>query len=149
MSDTQERKGYTSDEAYPIPGKPRHTMWAGTVVFAGVMLLLLGGFQIVQGIVAIVNDDYYVVTNSGLVVTLDYTVWGWFHLILGLIALAAGVGVMLGQMWARVVGIVVAGVGALANMTFLPAYPIWATIIIAVDVLVIYALAVHGRDVQN
>ena len=78
---------------------------------------------------------------------MDYTAWGWTHLILGLIAVAVGIGVFAGQTWARVTGIIIAGISALTNIAFLPAYPIWVTIVIALDVLVIYALAVHGREV--
>jgi hypothetical protein len=113
------------------------------------MLVMLGGFQAMEGIVAIIRDEYYLVTRNGLVIDLDYTTWGWIHLVLGLLAAAAGVGIFAGQMWARVLGIVIAVMSALANMAFLAAYPIWATIMIAVDVLVIYALAMHGREVRS
>jgi hypothetical protein len=148
MSDTQQRRSYTTD---PRGGPARHepTAWVGFVVFAGIMLLMLGGFQIIEGFVAIVRDEYYVVTRNGLLLTLDYTTWGWTHLIIGLIAVAAGIGVLAGQMWARVLGIIIAVISALANIAFLAAYPIWSTIIIATDVLVIYALAVHGREVKS
>ncbi|GAA4600597.1 hypothetical protein BJY16_003597 [Actinoplanes octamycinicus] len=124
------------------------TAWVGMVVFAGVMLLLMGGFQAIEGLVAIFKDEYYVATESGLVLNVDYTVWGWTHLLLGVIAVLAGIGIFLGQMWARVVGIIIAAVSALANLMFLPAYPVWCTIMIATDVLIIYALSVHGREVR-
>src|SRR5690349_17713350 len=117
MSDTQQRRGYTTD---PYRGPARHepTAWTGFVVFAGIMLLMLGGFQVIEGFVAIVRDEYYVVTRNGLLLTLDYTTWGWTHLIIGLIAVAAGIGVLAGQMWARIVGIVIAVISALANIAF-------------------------------
>jgi hypothetical protein len=118
------------------------------VIFAGVMLLLLGGFQAIEGLVALFRDDYYLTTRSGLVLTFDYTTWGWTHLLLGTLAVLTGIGIFLGQMWARVVGIGVAGLSALANLMFLPAYPFWGTIVIATDILVIYALAAHGRETQ-
>lgn len=146
MSDTQERQAgpSLSDVRSQEP-----TGWVGLVIFAGIMLVMLGGFQAMEGIVAIIRDEYYMVTRNGLVIDLDYTTWGWTHLILGLIAVGAGIGIFMGQMWARVVGIVVAVISALANMAFLAAYPIWATIVIATDVLVIYALAMHGREVKT
>jgi hypothetical protein len=122
--------------------------WVGVVVFAGVMLLMLGSFQAIEGFVALFRDDFFVTTSSGLLITMDYTAWGWTHLIIGLIALAAGAGILYGQMWARVLGIIIAVVSALANIAFLPAYPIWSTILIATDVLVIYALTAHGREVR-
>jgi hypothetical protein len=124
------------------------TGWVGVVIFAGVMLAMLGGFQAMEGIVALIRDEYYLVTRNGLMIDVDYTVWGWTHLVLGLLAVAAGIGIFAGKMWARVLGIVIAVVSALANMAFLAAYPIWATIVIAVDVIVIYALAMHGREVK-
>lgn len=148
MSDTQARRTYPADEPY-VPGRREATGWAGFVVFGGLMLLMMGGFQAIQGIVAIFRDEYYLVTRNGLVLTMDYTTWGWIHLIIGLIGIGTGIGVMLGQMWARIVGIAIAVISALANIAFLPAYPVWCTIIIATDVLVIYALAVHGSEVKS
>ncbi|NMO52265.1 hypothetical protein HH310_13795 [Actinoplanes sp. TBRC 11911] len=150
MSDTQQKQSaHAAEEPYNVRSTPGPTAWVGMVVFAGVMLLMTGTFQVIEGIVAIVRDDYFLVTRSGLVLTWDYTTWGWIHLIIGVIAALTGIGVFLGQMWARVIGIIIAGISALANLAFLPAYPIWATIVIALDVLVIYALAVHGREVRN
>jgi hypothetical protein len=147
MSETQSRPA-ASNSTYTPSRRPQATGWVGYVVFAGVMLIMLGGFQAIEGLVAIFRDEYFLVTRSGLLLTMDFTAWGWTHLILGLIAVGTGIGVLLGQTWARVVGIIIAVVSALANIAFLPAYPIWATIIIALDVLAIYALAVHGREVQ-
>ena len=147
MSETQSRPA-ASNSTYTPSRRPQATGWVGYVVFAGVMLIMLGGFQAIEGLVAIFRDDYYLVTRSGLLLTMDFTAWGWTHLILGAIAVVTGIGVLLGQTWARVTGIVIAVLSALSNLAFLPAYPIWATIIIALDVLAIYALAVHGREVQ-
>jgi hypothetical protein len=150
MSDTQQRRD--EHAAPPSPADIRRdepTAWVGMVIFSGVMLTMLGGFQAMEGIVALIRDEYYLVTRNGLMIDIDYTTWGWTHLVLGLLAVAAGIGIFAGQMWARVLGIVIAVVSALANMAFLAAYPIWATIVIAVDVLVIYALAMHGSEVKG
>jgi hypothetical protein len=146
MSETQQRPS-ASSTSY-TPRRPQATGWVGFVVFAGVMLIMLGGFQAIEGLVAIFRDDYYLVTRSGLLLNMDFTAWGWTHLIIGVIAVIAGIGVLLGQTWARVIGVIIAVLSALSNIAFLPAYPIWATIIIALDVLAIYALTVHGREVQ-
>jgi hypothetical protein len=143
MTETKPRATYEQR-----PRGQAQSGWVGVVVFAGVMLLMLGSFQAIEGFVALFRDDFFVTTSSGLLITMDYTAWGWTHLIIGLIALAAGAGILYGQMWARVVGIVIAVVSALANIAFLPAYPIWSTILIATDVLVIYALTAHGREVR-
>jgi hypothetical protein len=145
MSDTQERRSYTTDQ----PTRRGPTAWAGFVVFGGIMLIMLGGFQMIEGFVAILKDDYFYVTRNGLLLSLDYTAWGWIHLLIGLIAVAVGLGVLLGQMWARILGIAIAVISALANIAFLSAYPVWSTIVIAIDVIVIYALAVHGREVRS
>jgi hypothetical protein len=82
-------------------------------------------------------------------VSVDYTAWGWVHLIAGVVVALAGFGVMVGQMWARVLGVVLAVVSAIVNIGFLAAYPVWSAILITLDVLVIYALTVHGREVKS
>ncbi|NMO52274.1 hypothetical protein HH310_13840 [Actinoplanes sp. TBRC 11911] len=147
MTHTESQRA-TTDPSYPVQRTPQVTPWVGMVVFAGTMLMLLGGFQIFQGLVALIRDDFYAVTRTGLLLELDFTAWGWIHLVIGVIAMITGVGVLAGQMWARVIGIIIAGLSALANLAFLPAYPIWSTIMIALDVLAIYALAVHGREAR-
>ncbi|MEU7907629.1 hypothetical protein [Actinoplanes sp. NPDC049118] len=124
------------------------TGWVGLVIFGGIMLTVLGGFQIIEGLVALFNDEYYVTTSRGLALTLDFTAWGWTHVLIGLVALAAGIGILSGQTWARITGIVIAVLSAFANMLFLAAYPVGSTIVIALDILVIYALAVHGREIK-
>ena len=125
------------------------TGWVGWVFFAGIMMIMLGSFHAIAGLVALFKDDYYLVTNEGLVVSLDYSAWGWVHIILGLVVAAAGFAVMKGQMWGRVTGIVLAGFSALVNLVFLAAYPVWSVIAITLGVLVIYALVVHGSEAKS
>src|SRR5688572_11995320 len=148
MSDTPQPTRTGSAPAYSVGRDVEPTGWVGWVFFAAVMLIMLGAFQAIMGLVALFDDGYYLVTGDGLVVHADYTTWGWIHLILGVIAVAAGSGIMVGQTWARIVGIVLAVVSALVNVTFLAAYPIWSVLVITLDVIVIYALAVHGREVK-
>lgn len=143
MSEQRQQESYTLRSATDEP-----TGWVGWILFAGVMFILVGSFQAIAGLVGIFNDKVYVVPSKDLVVNVDYTTWGWVHLVLGVLAIGAGLGVMAGQMWARVYGIVLAGVSALANLAFLSAYPIWCTMMITMDVLVIWALSVHGREVK-
>jgi hypothetical protein len=150
MSDTRETRPSPSAAA-PEPYEARRrkpTAWAGLVLFAGTMLLVMGAIGATEGFVALLKDDYYAVTRSGLLVTADYTAWGWTHLLVGVIAVAAGFGVMAGQLWARVLGIGIAVVSIFVNFVFMSAFPIWSIIVIATDVLVIYALVVHGREVK-
>jgi hypothetical protein len=125
------------------------TGWVGWVVFAAFMLIMLGFIQAIQGLVAIFDPGYYLVGPEGLVVNVDYTVWGWIHLIVGLLAIAAGIGLFAGNIVARVGAVILAVMSAVLNVAFIAAYPVWSTIVIAVDVIVIYAIVVHGRELQN
>jgi hypothetical protein len=125
------------------------TGWTGWVVFAGLMLVMLGLFQAIEGLVAIFDQGYYLVGSEGLVVNVDYTAWGWVHLILGVLAIAAGFGLIAGNMAARVVGVILAVISAILNLAFIAAYPVWSIIVIAIDVIVIYAIVVHGRELKN
>ncbi len=128
---------------------PEPTGWVGWIVFAGTMMVVVGIIHIFQGLVALFNDDYYLVAKSGLTIHLDYTGWGWTHIILGAIVAAAGLGLYAGRMWARVVGVGVAVLSLLVNFAFIAAYPFWSTIVIAVDVFVIFALTVHGKEMKS
>ena len=116
------------------------------MIFAGVMLMLLGAYQLTAGLVALFEHNYYLVNSHGLVVHLSYTGWGVVHLILAGINLLAGFGLMTGQDWARWWGIIVAGLSAIVNLGFTSAYPVWVVILISLDVIVIYALSVHWRE---
>ena len=129
--------------------QPDPTAWTGLVVFASFMMILVGTFQVIQGLVALFDDGFYLVTQNNLVVDVNYNVWGTVHLILGLLLLLSGVGVLAGNVAARTVGVILAGLSALANMLFIEAYPFWSILIIVVDVLVIYALTVHGRELHE
>jgi len=122
--------------------------WTGWIVFAGVMMLMMGAFHVIQGLVALFQDTYYLVGQEGLVVQVDYTTWGWVHTILGAVVILAGIALLAGQMWARVVAIILAFGSALVNIAFLGAYPIWSITMIAIDVLVIYAVTMHGKEMK-
>jgi hypothetical protein len=132
----------------PLPPERVSTRaaWAfGVVTFAGVTLLTLAFFEILQAIAAIAEDQVFV---AGVEYTyaFDLTQWGWIHLVLGLIALAIGIGLVAGQTWARVAGIAVAVLVALANFAWLPYFPIWSLLIIAFSVAVIWALTTQLSD---
>jgi hypothetical protein len=124
------------------------TGWVGWIMFASVLMILAGVMNAVQGLIAIVNDDW-VVWGNRADLYIDLTGWGWVHLILGVVLLLAGIGVLSGNLLARSVAVVVAGVSIIANFLWLPAYPVWALTIIAVDVFVIYALTAHGRELRD
>ena len=103
----------------PAPGSPDYappSAWVGWTAFAGVMMVMIGTFHVFQGLVALFKDEYFLVGNEGLLVTVDYTGWGWTHIIAGLIVALAGFAVFAGKMWARVVGVILAVVSALVNV---------------------------------
>jgi hypothetical protein len=125
------------------------TAWVGWIAFAGLMMVMLGTFHAVQGLVALFKDEYFLVGKSGLTLHVDFTTWGWIHIIGGIIIIAAGVGLFVGKVWARTIGVILAMVSAVVNVSFLAAYPIWSAIMIAVDVLVIWAITVHGSELRE
>lgn len=124
------------------------TGWVGWVYFAGVLLLVRAFFQALLGIVALMKEDFYVVTPEHLAV-FNFTAWGWVHLALAVVLFTAGFSVLHGGMWGRVVAMVAVGLSLLANLAFLPAYPVWAIAAIAIDMLMLYALTVHGREARD
>jgi hypothetical protein len=144
MSHYAEPEGSTQPSSYTEP-----TGWTGWISFASFMLILLGCFHAIQGLVALFDDQKFVAVSDDLIVSVDYTAWGWLHLIGGVILALAGVSLFAGRMWARIVGVLAASVSAIANLVFLPAFPIWAAIMIAVDLLIIWAITVHGAEMKH
>jgi hypothetical protein len=124
----------------------RDSPWAGGLtVFAAAVMVVAGTWHALAGIAALVNDEVYVAAPR-YIYAFDLTAWGWTHLILGLAVVAAGVAVVLGETWARVVGIVLTSLSLIANFLFLPHYPLWSLLIIALDIAVIWALATYRLD---
>jgi hypothetical protein len=118
----------------------------GVISFAGVLMIIAGVFHVVQAIIALVDDKFYVV-GPDYVFQFDLTTWGWIHLIAGIVVGLAGAALFAGVTWARVVAVIVAGVSIIANFMWMPWYPFWAITVIAFDVFVIWAVTAHGRDV--
>jgi hypothetical protein len=131
MTSSPSRDVYSNDP-------PPSTSYS-IVSFAGIMLMVVAVFQVLEGIAAVAKDEVFV---SGLqyVYKFDLTTWGWIHIVLGAIAIATAIGILMDQTWSYVVGIGIAGLSALANFGFLPYYPLWSVIVIAFNVLVIWAL---------
>jgi hypothetical protein len=117
----------------------------GFAVFAGVMLMLIGVFHILTGLAAVIDDQFFVVCQN-YAFEFDTTAWGWIHMIWGVVLIFAGYGIFQGATWARVVGIAVAAISAIGNFFFIPYQPVWAILIIALDVLVIAALCAYNRE---
>lgn len=115
--------------------------WAqGGMVFAATMLIMLGIWQVFMGIAAIAKGEFFVLAPN-YVYEFDIAAWGWIHLLLGIVMAVAGFFLFTGATWARAVGIVLAVLSAISNFFFLPYYPVWSIVVIALDVFVIWALA--------
>lgn len=125
--------------------------WVGWAVFAGIVLIIAGVFDALFGLAAIVGPDsaYFLNTVSGNLWMFDVSGWGWWHLILGLLLVLAGVFVLRGATWARIVAVVLASINAISQLATLPYQPLWALAVIGLDLLVIYALVVHGKELSN
>ncbi|UGS38151.1 DUF7144 family membrane protein [Capillimicrobium parvum] len=118
--------------------------WArGGTIFAACILTLIGLFELIAGLVAIIDDNFYVVTRH-YTFDLDTTAWGWIHLIIGILLLLTAFGLFTRQEWAAVAGVFFAGLSALANFFFIPYYPLWSIVIIALNVWVIWAITRPG-----
>lgn len=130
----------------PGSAAPPSEFAVGLTLFAAVMMIMVGAFQALQGIVALFNDTFYV-AGEKWIFSFDITTWGWIHLVVGAGVAVAGFFVLRGVVWARVIGVGVAALSAVLNFMWLPYYPVWSLLIIALDVFVIWALIAHGRDV--
>lgn len=117
----------------------RHPFRTGWTAFAAALMIFGGAMAVLQGISAIAEDDVFVATRD-YVFQFNLTGWGWIHLILGIVIVLAGCALFTGAFWARAVGVVLAGLGALANFAWLPHYPLWSIVLIALDVFIIWAL---------
>jgi hypothetical protein len=130
--------------APPAPLTVRATAWLGWVLFISIIMLCAGLITIMQGLVALLDDDFYRTSSAGLAVDAGYTVWGIALLVLGVTLIAGAWGVLTGHRWGRTVGVIAAAVNALVNLGFASAYPWWTVVVVSFDVIAIYALVVHG-----
>jgi hypothetical protein len=130
----------------PIVADRRSSGAVGFAMFAGVLMIMAGVWHAMVGFAGILEDQFFL-TTPNYVFEFDATTWGWIHLTGGIIVAIAGVGIFSGAVWARSVGVLLAALSAIANFAFIPFYPVWSIVIIAVDVGVIWALTAHGRDV--
>ncbi|MCD2191904.1 hypothetical protein LQ327_00680 [Actinomycetospora endophytica] len=158
MSETQPSPtvrnlaGSVSESTDPEPsghasGESRQTVdmtGIGLVTYAGAVLILAGFFEVIEGLTGVLRPAVYVAGGDHMLIALGYSGWGWLHLALGVLSVVTGVAVFALRPWACTVGIVLAGLSAIVNLAFIPAYPIWGVVLIGVDLLVIYALVAHG-----
>ena len=120
----------------------------GVTAAAGIILIIGGVCHAMQGFVGIATNEFYVTTQKWIF-QFDVTTWGWIHVIVGVVAVLAGIGLFTGAVWARAVAVLVAAISILVNFAWLPYYPVWSILIIAFDVFVIWALTAHGRDLAT
>jgi hypothetical protein len=145
MSETS----YDRPTGYDQPaGYDQRTGWTGWISFAAIMLIIGGSLNLLYGVIAAVNDEWVVFTNRANVY-LDVSEWGWVHIILGGIVLLSGIGLFSGNIIARAVAVIVASISLIANFFFIPVYPLWALTVIVIDVLVIWAVTAHGREMRE
>ncbi|HSO03978.1 MAG TPA: hypothetical protein VLQ92_05820 [Candidatus Limnocylindrales bacterium] len=120
----------------------------GFAFFAATMMIMVGVFQAIQGLVALFNDTFYLVGEKWTF-QFDVSTWGWIHLLFGALLIAAGVFLLRGAAWARWTAVVLAGLSAVVNFMWLPYYPLWGVLVIALNVTIIWALTTHGRAVDR
>ena len=126
--------------------------WSGWIVFAAFVLLIVGAMNALQGIVAIFKDDYVVATAKG-VALLDVTAWGWSTLLWGVLIFITGLGLLGGSGWARWLAIIAVGINAIGQVAFMAnypqAYPLWNILIVALNVLVLFALTARWEGYKQ
>jgi hypothetical protein len=126
--------------------------WSGWISFAGIVIIIVGVMDVIQGFVAIIKDEYVVATAKGLAI-LDVTAWGWTSLIWGALLIVAALGLLGGAGWARWLAIIGVAVNAIQQVAFLAnypqAYPLWDLMIVALNVVVLYALTARWQGFRD
>ena len=125
------------------------TGWIGFVRFAGVILIINGVFSGLQGLVALTGPDTYYLSTQGALFLFDTKGWGWWNVALGVLLILTAGALFSGATWARIVAVVVAGVSAVVQLMLIPAQPWWSLSVIAIDVLIIYAIIAHGDELRT
>jgi len=123
------------------------TGWVGWSFFAAVVLILVGAMNIITGFIALFDDNYLINTAGGMFV-FDPTGWGFTVLIIGALLVLAGFSILKGSLYGRIIGVLAAGLSAIAQISTIRPYPIWSMIVIFISVMVIYALTVHGDELK-
>lgn len=129
---------------YQAPGDREVSGWAlGGVTFAACVLTIVGVFQVIAGLAAIIDDEFFVVARN-YTYDVDTSGWGWIHLLLGVLLVVTGFGLFGRAAWAGITAIFLASLSAVANFFFIPYYPAWAILVIALDVWVLWSLTRPG-----
>jgi hypothetical protein len=132
----------------PTGTEPETSGWAaGWITFAGIAMIMIGVFHAIAGLAEVFDSDSFVLTQQ-YVLKFNASTWGWIHLIGGIIVIFAGFGVFRGAVWARTVGVIIAMLSAITNFAWLLYVPLWSIMMIFIDVSIIWALTVHGHDLE-
>lgn len=121
--------------------------WTGWLAFTAILLVVLGSFHAIAGIVALFESEIYS-AGSGTMWILSHASWGWIHIIWGLLAVWSGSLLASQNVYGHIFTVLVAVVSAIVSLAFVPVYPVWAVVLIALDVLIIYAVTVHGKEIS-
>jgi hypothetical protein len=124
------------------------TAWTGWVIFAALVMFTIGALDIIQGIAALVKEETYLVTESGLLVTTNFTAWGWALIIWGIVLILAAVGLFGGKEWGRWLALVAVIVNLVGQIAWFPAYPLWSLVAIGLGVTVVFALTVGWKGAK-
>jgi len=123
--------------------------WAVSFLIMAAALMVIGGiFHFIEGLAALLNDDFFVVVR-GYAFDMDITTWGWVHMIGGIVVALAGIALLSGALWARILAVLVVMVSAIINFVTIPYYPVWAMIMLVVDGGILWALIAHGNDLSE
>lgn len=146
----QKSAQHVAYQDYSVREHHTTSAWVGWIGFAGVVMILSGIFQAIQGLVAIFRESFYVIShNSQVLIVNSIHTWGWINLIVGVAVMLAGISLFTGATWARVVAVLFALGSAIVNMLYLPEYPVWSILCITLSVIVIYAVMAHGAELSD
>lgn len=121
--------------------------WVGWIGFASFMLVLMGTLHIIAGLIALFKNEVLLI-GPNTTYLLDYTQWGWVHILGGILAIWAASSLAQGHLFGRTFAVLIAFASAIINMAFVPVYPVWSIMIITIDILVIWAVTVHGDELK-
>jgi hypothetical protein len=124
------------------------TAWTGWVIFAAIVMITIGALDIIQGLVALLKEETYLITESGLLVTTDFTAWGWTLLIWGIVLVLAAAALFSGKEWGRWFAIVAVVVNMIGQIAWFPAYPLWSLVAIGLGIAVLFALTARWKPIK-
>jgi hypothetical protein len=126
----------------------RSSPWTGWVLFAAFVIITIGAIDIIQGLAALLKDEVYLVGSNGLLVTTDFTAWGWTLIIWGAVLILAGGALLSGSEWGRWFAIVAIVVNGIVQIAWFPAYPLWSLVAIGLEIAVLYALTAGWKGAK-